>query len=202
MPQAIVHPSTIENSAAGCEWYAVHCKPLKEWQAAAALEASLAVQAYVPEVKRRFRGKTQWAPLFPRYLFVEANLQEVPLSRINSVPNVLRLVTFGEAPQPVPAAIIDGIRQQVEALSTTGGLPVHGFQPGQAVRLKEGPLQGLEAIFVGPMTPSERVRVLLEFLGHLREVEVGVDALERTNPEPAAKQERRTRGRGRRIKRT
>jgi hypothetical protein len=52
------------------------------------------------------------------------------------------------------------------------------------------------------MTPSERVRVLLDFLGGLRETNLSVDDLERsTTPPPPARQERRTRGRGRPIRR-
>lgn len=181
-------------------WYVVYCRPFKEWQAAAVLEARLGLQVYIPEVKRRFRGKIQWTPFFPRYLFVAVNLQEGQLSRINSLPNVLRLLTFAELPQPVPPAVVDGIRQQVDRLNAMGGLPEHGFYPGQTVWIKQGPLRGMEAAFLGPMKPSERVQVLLEFLGQLREVEVDVAALDRRDPGPNIQRERRTRGGGRRIK--
>jgi Transcription termination factor nusG len=58
-------------------WYVVYCRPFKEWQTAAALEAHLGLQIYIPQVKRRFRGKIQWTPFFPRYLFVAVNLQQV-----------------------------------------------------------------------------------------------------------------------------
>jgi transcriptional antiterminator RfaH len=181
-------------------WYVVYCRSFKEWQVAAVLEARLGLQVYIPEVKRRFRGKIQLTPFFPRYLFVAVNLQEAQLSRINTVPNVLRLLAFDELPHPVPAAVVDGIRQQVDTLNAMGGLPEHGFYPGQAVWIKQGPLRGMEAAFLGPMKPSERVQVLLEFLGQLREVEVDVDALDSTHPGPDTKLERRTRGRGRSIK--
>jgi len=181
-------------------WYVVYCRPLKEWQVAAVLKAHLGLQVYIPEVKRRFRGQVQWTPFFPRYMFVAVNLQEVQLSRINTVPNVLRLLAFDEQPQPVPVAIVDGIRRQIDTLNAMGGLPEHGFSPGQTVWIKQGPLRGMEAAFVGPMKPSDRVQVLLEFLGQLREVEVDVDALDSSHPGPGAMLERRTRGRGRRIK--
>jgi transcription antitermination factor NusG len=181
-------------------WYVVHCRPFKEWQVGAALEAHLGLQVYLPEVKRRFRGKIQWTPFFPRYLFVAANLEEVQLSRINAMPNVLRLLAFDDLPQPVPAAVVDGIRRELDTLNAMGGLPEHGFCPGQKVWIKRGPLRGMEAAFVGPMKPSERVQVLLEFLGEIREVEVDVDALEHTSSGMAFKLERRTRGSGRKIR--
>jgi transcriptional antiterminator RfaH len=192
--------SYLVGSQAPC-WYVVYCQPFKEWLVAAALEARLGLQVYIPEVKRRFRGKIQCTPFFPRYLFVAVDLREVPLSSINAVPNVLRLLVVDELPQPVPPAIVDGIRQQVDTLNVMGGLPDHGFYPGQAVWIKQGPLRGMEAAFLGPMKPSERVQVLLEFLGQLREVEIDADALDSTTVVPSTNMERRSRGSGRRIKR-
>jgi transcriptional antiterminator RfaH len=182
-------------------WYVVHCQPFKERQVAAALEDQLGLAVFLPEVRRRYRREVQPAPLFPRYLFVRANLQAIPLSRINTTPGVLRLVAFASVPQPVPASVVRAIRERVDDLNAQGGLLEHHFHPGETVRLAAGPLRGLEAIFKGPMHPSERVRVLIEFLGQLREAEVDVDLLERTSPSPAPKRERRTRGKGRGIKR-
>jgi len=182
-------------------WYVVHCQPLKERQADAALAHYLGLITYLPAIRRRFRGRVQQAPLFPRYLFVRANLQVVALSTINATPGVLRMVAFDARPQPVSAALIEALRQRVDLLNAQGGLPEHNFHPGEAVQLKDGPLQGLEAVFVGPMKPSERVQILIHFLGQLREVDVDVDMLERPSSMPTLKRERRTRGKGRRVKR-
>lgn len=181
-------------------WYVVYCRPFKEWQVAAILEDRLGLQIYIPAVKRRFRSKIQWTPFFPRYLFVAVDLQQGQLSRINGVPNVLRVLAFDGVPQSVPAAVVDGIRHQVDAFNAIGGLPEHGFYPGQTVWIKQGPLRGMEAAFLGPMKPSERVQVLLEFMGQLREVELDVDALNTTIAGRGTNLERRSRGSGRRIK--
>jgi len=181
-------------------WYVVHCQPLKEWYTAAVLTDQLGLTVYLPTVLQPFRGTLQRAPLFPRYLFVQANLEAVAPSTINAAPGVVRLVAFEEVPQPVPAATMAALRRRVDQLNTQGGLPVHGFQPGDAVWLTGGPLQGLEAVFVGPLKPRERVRVLIEFLGQLREAEVQVALLEPVRAAPAPQRARRTRGKGRRIK--
>lgn len=69
------------------------------------------------------------------------------------------------------------------------------------MRVTQGPLQGLEAIFQGPMKPTQRVQVLLEFLGQQQKVNVDVEDLERSAA-PSVKRERRIRGKRRRIKRT
>ena len=52
---------------------------------------------------------------------------------------------------------------------------------------------------MGPMKPSERVQVLVEFLGGLQKVEVRANTLESTNFRVAPQKERRTRGKNRRI---
>ena len=189
-----------ELSAPNTQWYAVHCRPLKEAQAARMIEERIGLAVYLPEIIRRFRRRVQRAPFFPGYLFVQADLQRVAMSSINALPGVLRLVSFSEMPTPVPASAIETIRLAVETLNNRGGLPEHGFLPGEHVRLKSGPLGGLDAVFVGPMKPSERVRVLIEFLGHLREAEVKVDILERNTAGLAPKRDRRTRGKGRFIR--
>ncbi len=79
------------------------------------------------------------------------------------------------------------------------------------MRLTGGPLCGLEAVFVGPLAPAERVRILLEFMGRLNEVEVEAHLLEPAGnsplvadlvPVPAPKRERRTRGKERGVRRS
>ena len=184
--------------AAG-QWYVAHCKHQKEGQAAAALAERLGLPVYLPEVGRHMRGQLRRAPFFPGYLFVRADLGVVALSRINGLPGVLRLVAFGDLPQPVPAAVVEEIRRRVGDLNAAGGKVAHDFRPGDMLRLKRGPFQGLEAIFLGPTAPRERVRVLIEFLGALRPVEVRVEQLERGQAAPHPP--RRTRGKGRAIRR-
>jgi hypothetical protein len=60
-------------------------------------------------------------------------------------------------------------------------------------------MRGLEGIFQGPTEPSERVRILIDFMGSLNRLEVDVDVLE-PGPTPQHPPKRRTRGKGRRIK--
>jgi transcriptional antiterminator RfaH len=167
-----------------------------------ALQEQFDLTVYVPEVMCYYQGQVQRAPLFPRYLFAQIDLHTVPPSRINATPGVTRLVTFDTTPQKIPAAVVQAIHTQVERCNEQGGLPEHGFQPGDTVQFRRGPLRGLEAIFVGPVTPSQRVRILLEFMGRLNELEVDRNLLETRNRDALPKRERRTRGRGRKIKNT
>ena len=194
------HASSL--SADAWPWYAVHCQHSKEWQAAATIETLLDLPVYVPNVRRRLRGKIQLTPFFPGYLFIRADFQIVAPSKLNTMPGVLRLLVFDDQPHSIPAAVIEHIRTRVDEIDAHGGLLAHHFQPGDTVRLKAGPFRGLEAAFVGPMKPSERARVLVDFLGGLREADVSIDDLERIHSAPLpAQQERRSRGKGRPINR-
>lgn len=164
--------------------------------------ASQSIDHYLPLVSHKIAGKQKHIPLFPRYLFVHVNLSTVAIQRINTTPGLLRLIAFGETPQPLPIHTIEALRQQVDAINAQGGLPAHTFQPGDTVRFRKGPLHGLNAVFTGPMRPTERVHVLLDFLGRLNEVEVDIHQLERAEPAAPPQRERRTRGKGRVITHT
>ncbi len=183
-------------------WYVVHTKPFKEVLVADLLEERLALAVFLPEALQWYRGQMVMRPFFPRYLFVEADLQKVEVSSINSLPGVIHLVSFGGMPQPLQPHIVEGIRERLQAINAAGGLPRHGFHPGDRVRVTDGPLAGLEAVFQGPMKPAQRVKILLEFLGRLQTVEVPPEHLEpvRTTPNPSSCSRRTTRGRGRRIR--
>jgi transcriptional antiterminator RfaH len=181
-------------------WYVVHTKPRRELLAAGLLADDLGVVAYLPEVLRVARGHRRKEPLFPGYVFIQADLAATPLSRINATPGVLRLLTTGGHPQPLPAGEVEALQDRVDALNAAGGMPAHSLRPGDEVTLKTGPLQGLRAVFIGPMRPAQRVRVLLEFLGSLSETEVNVADLEPVSGVSTESRPRRTRGRGRRIK--
>lgn len=188
-------------------WYAIHCTPLGEWRAAAALQTIEGVRVFLPEVRRSHQGRIQRSPFFPRYLFIRADLQTVSTGKINATPGVARLVVSEGAPIAVEPEVITALVERLEQINAQGGVVTHGFKPGDPVRLRSGPLRGLDAVFQGPMTPSLRVRVLLEFLGREQEVEVGVEALEPGSPRVAedagaarGELRRTTRGRGRPIR--
>jgi transcriptional antiterminator RfaH len=181
-----------------CPWYVVHARPEQEVLAAAVLQASLELLTYVPEVLQTRRGRRRPAPLFPGYFFVQAGGMGLPTSAINRSPGVLRVVAFGATPHPLAPKVVSALHAAVERINAGGGLAQHKFQAGDIVRLCAGPLAGMEAVFVGPMTPAARVQVLLDFLGSQRTLSVAPEELEKVAVQQAV-QTRRSRGRGRPI---
>lgn len=89
-------------------------------------------------------------------------------------PGVVRLISFGDRAQPVPDSFISTLRTQLERVNADRGIAAHAFHVGARVRLTDGPLEGLEALFRGTMEPSRRADVLLEFMGRLQEVKVDI----------------------------
>ena len=183
-------------------WYAVHTKPSSEYQTATALQRR-GVETYIPEIEspkhRNGRGKK---PFFPCYLFARVDFEVTCLSQLQWTPGLRRIVAFDDRPIPLEDEVINLIRCKLNGVSADGQL-VHDFHPGETVHITDGPLQGMMAIFEGPSTPAERVRVLLTFLGRARRAHVSTSDLEKAAPEdgaPALNRPRRTRGQGRRIR--
>ena len=86
-----------------------------------------------------------------------------------------KLIGFGDGPTPVPAAVVDHIRERLAELKERG---VPKYKSGQRVVIKEGPLRELEAIFDRELAPSDRAVVLVEILGRLTKSEVDLGWLE------------------------
>jgi transcriptional antiterminator RfaH len=185
------------------QWYTLYTKPNTEYQVATALQKR-GVQTYLPEIESpRARQGQDRKPLFPCYLFIKVDFEAVGLSHVQWVPGLRRIVAVDNRPVPLPDEIIDLIRRRLDRIGTAGGRPAYTFQPGDTVRITDGPLQGLLAIFERPTTSAECVQVLLEILGDATRAWVSATDLEKVPPkesESARKRPRRTRGRDRRVR--
>ncbi len=150
-------------------WYVVHTKPRKETVALDQLRGQ-GFTGYLPMMKvaRARRGKvaTVIEPLFNRYCFVQLDLDSDPWGTIRSTRGVSALVRFGTEPTAVPQQLIEALRSREAALPVA---PL--FQPGTAVRVTQGPLQGLEGIYHCP-DGAERALVLLEMLGKMQRIKL------------------------------
>ena len=182
---------TEEQSAA--QWVVLYTKPNAEARVARALH-DRDIEVFLPTVKQRRRGRWQEWPFFPCYLFARVDFQRVGYSTVAWTPGLRWVVTFASKPAVMPDEAVEAIRQRLLEIDGQGGLPAHGLQPGDTVRFKSGPLRGLHAVFEGPMKLAERVRVLIQFLGHVNRAEVPVADLERV-PEIEGKRKRMRRTR-------
>lgn len=184
-------------------WYVVHTKPNTEYQIATVLRCRN-IETYLPEigVPKTQQGREK-QPFFPCYLFVKTDFEVVGLSHLQWTPGLRRIIAFNDHPVPLADEVIELIQRRLDGINAAGGQLALDFLPGDTVQITGGPLQGMEAIFEGPATASERVQVLLSFLGQVSRARVPVTHLKKIKPtseSPVQERGRRTRGRGRRIK--
>jgi transcriptional antiterminator RfaH len=155
-------------------WFAVVTKPRSE----AIAHEHLLRQGYdclLPRLRRIKRGvgglKTRVECLFPNYLFLCADTAHTSLAPIRSTRGARGVVRFGGVPAEVPEAVINNIKQRIDAENGFVRLEAPSLSAGQKVQLTDGPLSGLDAIFL-LHEGMDRVRLLLQILGTQREVVV------------------------------
>lgn len=161
-------------------WYCAYTKPTAEvWARTNLWERGFEV--YLPQYRKRRRHarRTDYvaAPLFPRYLFVSADLESGVFRGITYAPGVSHLISFAGQAAVVPENVIAEIRAHE---GEDGMVDIdHGqgaasrYRPGDRVRISEGAMVDSVGIFQAP-TDDQRVFILLNLLG--REVRVRVDA--------------------------
>ena len=148
-----------------CDWYLVRTKPQKERWVQDQLK-NVAADAFLPLLRSRTRcfGRVVTAvkPLFPCYLFARFDLKQ-RYFEVKYTAGVHSLVSIGGEPVVVPVSIVDEIRCR----GTDGivELPRRKLDPGQKIRIIDGPFRDIEAIFDRYLSGSERVAILLDAIG-------------------------------------
>jgi len=165
------------NSAMTCvseHWYAVCCKPRQESIAEENLQRQ-GYCTYLPRICSSRRRRGQWVdviePLFPRYLFIRIDPALRSTAPVRSTRGAIGLVRFGGQPAVVPEQMIEAIRQRADANSGLHQSDHPLFCTGDAIRLAEGPLAGMDGVFVEESS-EKRVIVLLELLGKSNKIRV------------------------------
>lgn len=167
---------------AGIErWYAVCCKPRQE----AVAEENLLRQGFhvhLPRIRIRQRRRGQWIDavevLFPRYIFIRVNPARRSTASIRSTRGVVGLVRFGGQPAVVPDAVMDALQQRADEASGLHEDKRPLFSEGEAIKLVDGPLAGMEGVFT-QKDGDKRVIVLLELLGKANKVTISRDWIAR-----------------------
>lgn len=141
-------------------WYAVQCRANQDARA----ETELGRQGYEvfrPKLRMRRRNGLRIESFFPRYLFIRLSDSIDSFAPVRSTRGVLRLVGWGGLVPEVPAAVIAAIRARSDEADFVSAEP--RFQPGQAVRITDGPFHDLTGLFQA-CSSDERVVVLLNLL--------------------------------------
>ena len=153
-------------------WYVAYTQPGKENLAAGQLIAQ-GFKTYLPKYQKKIRHarkvKNIRAPLFPRYLFVEIDLDRRPWRAINSTRGISYLLTMGENPSAVPSGIVEEIKSRESQQKLIELEPFTTYDPGDCVEITTGALSRQVGNFIRVDT-NQRIVMLLQLLG--RELEV------------------------------
>jgi transcriptional antiterminator RfaH len=160
-------------------WYVVSTKPNHEQQAEQTIER-MGVECFLPLLQEakivRCQRRTVSVPLFPGYLFVRINLPQHYRAVIYA-RGVRKIVEFGSKPAQVDVAVIDAIKSRMTDSTVHILQGLKQLKNGQLVQIKDGPLVGLDAVFVREMPGRQRAMVLLHTLALQARAEVDIDKL-------------------------
>ena len=156
-----------EPKADRAAWYCLRSRRKQEHVASAHVKVLANLPVFCPKICFRRPTRSGLAvrvteALFPGYFFARFSLREM-LPQVRSAHGVSGIVRFGDWYPAVEDSIIEELRAE------TGGHTLRELAPdlvpGDRVRLVVGPLAGLDAVITHVMPGSERVRLLLGFLG-------------------------------------
>jgi transcriptional antiterminator NusG len=133
----------------------------------------------VPKRKLRVRRggvwRTEKRPLLPGYVLINGEIDTDTYYRLKNIPDVLRLLKTGAQPariNPDEMAILSKLMCNSEEIGFSEILVENGI-----VRVIDGPLFSLEGIIKSIDHRKQRAKVILNFLGEERTVDLGISIL-------------------------
>ncbi|BDH47608.1 transcription antitermination protein RfaH [Salmonella enterica subsp. enterica serovar Choleraesuis] len=140
-------------------WYLLYCKRGQLQRAQQHLERQNVV-CLTPMItlEKIVRGKRSQVnePLFPNYLFVKFDPEDIHTTTINSTRGVSHFVRFGALPAVVPDEVVEQLaKSPVQNIAD----PETPF-PGDNVVITEGAFEGLQAIFTEPDGETRSILLL------------------------------------------
>ncbi|MDG2124453.1 MAG: transcription termination/antitermination NusG family protein [Verrucomicrobiales bacterium] len=171
-----VEEEQIEEGRVG--WRPVRTKPKTEHIVVKLLRRWEGIEVFCPRIRfqRKLARGAVWfeEALFPGYVIARFDL-DVSLRVISAESNVLGVVRFGGDYPDLDARTVEAIRSEFPEESPV--VVRQGVQVGEEVEVVDGPLQGSVVTVTGLPSGGERVRILMDFLGEAREVEVSLMSL-------------------------
>jgi transcription antitermination factor NusG len=175
----------IQSAAGAPNWHALFTRHQHEKSVASAL-SNKTHEVYLPLYRSvrqwQDRAKRLWLPLFPCYVFIRAGMDRQ--LQILTTPGIIHIVGCGGRPAIIPQEQVDAVRLMIESRLTVETHPYLQF--GDRVRVKTGPLMGLEGILTRKKGVA-RLVVSMEMLGRSAAVEIDALDVERIGPFPAVK---------------
>jgi len=138
------------NFRSDLRWYAIHVRSKHEFRVLERLTKA-GIDAFLPVFERLSRWKDRKKlisfPLFPGYLFVRIRDIYHETLAVLKTPGVVRFLgLLPSKPEPVPEEQITSLKRLIEDKIHLDPYPY--LKEGERVRIKSGPLDGIEGILV------------------------------------------------------
>ena len=173
-----IHPNQDLSTSSKSKWLCVMCKTREEGKAGENLQRQ-GFAVYLPTIPNR--GKIQGqvtktiTPMFPGYLFIEADMENQDLSVIRSTLGCITVLRHGARPAIVSGKIMIAVKEAEQYLH--GRFEINqGHKPGARYELLEQGFKGHTATFLAP-DGRERARILVTLLSAEYEVKVPTSSL-------------------------
>ena len=158
-------------------WHALYTRHQYEKLVAQSLSAK-GFEVFLPQYRTIHRWKDRrkelLLPLFPSYVFIQGGFDR--MLSIFTTPGVHSFVSWGGRPAEIPQNEIDAVRRLVQ--SPLRYEPHPFLKCGDWVRIKSGPLEGIEGVLVRTKSAC-RLVLSVEILAQSASVEVDVSAVDR-----------------------
>lgn len=161
------------------EWFCVRCQTKREHIAASHLRELEGIEVFCPRLRYRKatrRGKIWWVePMFPGYVLAKFNIAEMERA-VTFCHGVRGLVRFGAGIPAVPESFVEAMK--FEILNRVGAEESElitlspTIEVGDEVEVAHGPFQGMQGTVIAVPSATERVKILLEFLGNPQAVDM------------------------------
>ena len=128
-------------------------------------------------IKHARKFSNDLRPVFPGYVFIRFALTQRNWRKINSTLGVNKLISFKEGlPARIPEALIadfkiDAIKNILKA--------VNDWQSGETARVVSGVFFRFHIVQIDELLTGDRIRLLFEYMGQNKKIEVSSEALER-----------------------
>jgi transcriptional antiterminator RfaH len=154
-------------------WYCLRSLPKHEHIAAAHLRMLEGVTVFCPRIrfKRAIRRGIVWVTdaMFPAYLFGRFELAEMH-RQVLYAHGVASIVRFGNRYPTIEEGALEQLRDQT---GVTGVKQLnYELSQGDQVKIIQGVFVGLEAVVTRVLPATQRVKILMDFLGRKMEAEV------------------------------
>jgi transcriptional antiterminator RfaH len=157
-------------------WYVVQTKP-REYERASYYLEKEGIEIYLSkmDVYNWKLGALLQKPLFPGYLFARFE-PDTQISLVRWTRGVNKILMQSNNPTPINNRVLESIKGLAQS---DGIIRKQGFKPKDNVRIKKGPLKGLEGIFENWTSDRGRVKILLNLVSYQTRVSLHHTLLEK-----------------------